>query len=172
MIIRDERAQDFDAIRTLVEAAFRAPNPHGKANYVPTEHLLVDSLRDVGALTLALVAEDDGAIIGHIAFSPVLIDGRSLEWHGLAPLAVRPDRQNCGVGGNLVREGLARLAALGSKGCVVLGNPAYYQRFGFAAHAELCLNGVPPRYFMVRSFGDKLPRGVVTYHHAFSEVAQ
>jgi putative acetyltransferase len=171
VIIRDERPQDFDAIRALVEAAFRAPNPHGKADYIPTEHLLVDGLRNAGALTLALVAEDDGAIIGHIAFSPVLIDGRSLEWHGLAPVAVRPDRQNGGIGGDLVREGLARLAALGSKGCVVLGNPEYYQRFGFAAHPELRLDGVRPRYFMARSFGGKLPSGVVTYHHAFSEFA-
>jgi putative acetyltransferase len=172
MIIRDERAHDGGEIRALVEAAFRAPNRHAKADYTPTEHLLVDRLRAAGALTLSLVAEEGGALVGHIAFSPVLIDGRSLEWHGLAPVAVRPDRQNGGIGGKLVREGLARLVASGSKGCVVLGNPAYYQRFGFAAHSDLRLDGVRPQYFMARSFGDRLPNGWVTYHEAFSEFAR
>jgi putative acetyltransferase len=172
VIIREERAADFDAIRAMVEAAFRAPNPHGKADYVPTEHLIIDALRRARALTLALAAEDGGTIVGHIAFSPVLIDRRPQGWHGLAPLAVHPDRQCAGIGRSLVREGLARLAALGSKGCVVLGSPSYYSRFGFAARAELSLMGVPPQYFMAQSFGDSLPSGVVTYHDAFAEVTQ
>lgn len=172
MIIREERAEDFDAIRALVEAAFRAPNPHGKPDYVPTEHLIVDALRRTGALTLALVAEDSGTIIGHIAFSPVLIDSRSQGWHGLAPLSVHPAHQNRGIGRRLVREGLSRLAALNSKGCVVLGSPRYYGRLGFTARAELHLAGVPSQYFMTLSFGDSLPSGVVTYHNAFAEVTR
>jgi putative acetyltransferase len=172
VIIREERAEDFDAIRAMVEGAFRAPNPRGKADYLPTEHLLIDALRRARALTLALVAEDSGTILGHIAFSPVLIDSRSLGWHGLAPLAVHPDRQNGGIGGRLVREGLTRLAALGSKGCVVLGSPSYYGRFGFAAHAALRLQGVPRQNFMSLSFGESLPSGVVTYHDAFAAVTQ
>jgi putative acetyltransferase len=172
VIIREERAADVAAIRALVEAAFRAPSPHGKADYIPTEHLIVEALRDAGALTVALVADDAGAIIGHIGFSPVLIDGRSQGWHGLAPLAVRPDRQNAGVGASLVREGLARLAAMGSNGCVVLGSPRYYVRFGFAVHPELRFAKAPPQYFMAQSFGNALPKGVVTFHDAFAAAAQ
>jgi putative acetyltransferase len=172
VIIRQERAADFGAIRVVLETAFRAPNPHGKADYVPTEHLIVEALRRADALTLALVAEDAGTIVGHVALSPVLIDRRLQGWHGLGPLAVHPDRQNVGIGGQLVRDGLARLAALGSKGCVVLGSPNYYRRFGFESHAELRLEGVPAQYFMAQSFGDRLPRGWVTYHHAFAKVMQ
>jgi putative acetyltransferase len=168
VIFREERVEDIDAISAVVEAAFRTANPHGTGDYIPTEHLMVDALRSGGALTLGLVAEDGGAIVGHVAFSPVLIDGRSQGWHGLAPLAVRPDRQKGGIGAGLIREGLVRLAAVGSKGCVVLGDPGYYSRFGFAAHAQLRLEGVPPQYFMAQSFGDPVPGGVVTYHDAFT----
>ena len=169
MIVRAERVADVAAIRAMVEAAFRVADPHGTAGYIPTEHLMIDTLRRSGALTLGLVAEDGGTIVGHIAFSPVLIDGRPQGWHGLAPLAVRPDRQNHGIGSGLVREGLTRLAALGSNGCVVLGDPNYYGRFGFAARAGLRFEGAPPQYFMAQSFGGRLPVGVVTYHQAFSQ---
>jgi putative acetyltransferase len=168
VIVRDERVADIDAISAMVEAAFRGANPHGTGDYIPTEHLMIAALRRDGALTLGLVAEDGGTIVGHVAFSPVLIDSQAHGWHGLAPLAVRPDRQKGGIGAGLVREGLVRLAASGSKGCVVLGDPSYYGRFGFAPHARLRLEGVPPQYFMAQSFGDGIPSGVVTYHDAFT----
>jgi putative acetyltransferase len=168
VIVRQERVEDIDAVGAVVEAAFRGANPHGKGEYIPTEHLMIAVLRRDDALTLGLVAEDGGTIVGHIAFSPVLIDGRSQGWHGLAPLAVRPDRQRTGIGASLVREGLVRLTASGSKGCVVLGDPNYYSRFGFGPHAQLRLEGVPPQYFMAQSFADAVPSGVVTYHDAFT----
>ena len=171
-MIRPECAEDFDAIRALIASAFQTTGPSGRSDQVPREHGLVDALRRARALSLSLVAEDAGSIVGHIAFSPVLIDGRALGWHGLAPVAVRPDRQNAGIGGRLVREGLARLASLRSEGCVVLGNPTYYGRFGFAARSELRLEGVPPQYFMAQSFGGVIPTGVVTYHNAFAGLSR
>lgn len=169
MIIRAEQSEDFAAIRDIVEVAFRASNPHGNRGHVATEHLIIAALRNAGALTLGLVAQDGGQILGHIAFSPVLIDGRGQGWHGLAPLAVRPDRQNAGIGTSLVREGLAQLIGLGSAGCVVLGSPDHYAHFGFAVHPELRYLEAPPGYFMAQSFGTALPRGVVCYHAAFSD---
>lgn len=161
MIIRAERAADIPAIRLLVTDAFRlAPHSSG------TEAAIVDALRAAGVLTLSLVAAGD-EVIGHVAFSPVLIDGDEIGWFGLGPLAVRPDRQRGGIGAELVREGLARVRALGARGVVVLGDPAYYGRFGFAVHPALQLPGVPPEYFMGLGFEDAVPSGTVAYHPGF-----
>ncbi|WP_231748368.1 GNAT family N-acetyltransferase [Burkholderia sp. ABCPW 14] len=157
MFIREEPPRDFDAIRAIVGDAFRGRNPRNEAGHVPREHLMIDALRKGDALTLGLVAVDDDTIVGHVVISLALIGGKRLDWHGLAPLAVRPDRQNAGVGGALVREGLDRLRLLGAQGCVVLGYPGYYGRFGFAARAALSLDSVPPEYFSARSFTTDLP---------------
>ena len=109
MIIREEREGDFDAIRVIVAKAFK---DHPFSNQ--REPLLIDALRRAGALTIALVAEEDGAIAGHIAFSPVQIEARFQNWYGLGPLAISPERQRAGIGQALVRAGLVRLAALGA----------------------------------------------------------
>lgn len=164
MEIRDERAADSPAIRLLVEEAFR---PQQFSNR--REHLLLDDLREDSALTVALVAEEAGEVVGQIAFSLVRIDGREGGWHGLGPVAVRPDRQGRGIGGALVRAGLDRLKALGAAGCVLLGDPAYYGRFGFRADPRLRLDGVPAEYFLVLPFAENVPQGAVEYHPAFSE---
>ncbi|WP_411035475.1 GNAT family N-acetyltransferase [Shinella sp. BYT-45] len=162
MIVRPERAGDADAIRTLTETAFRtAPHADG------TEHLIIDRLRTAGALTLSLVAEADGAIVGHVAFSPVTVSDGSPDWYGLGPISVEPSRQGEGIGGRLVREGLERLKALGAAGCVLLGDPAYYRRFGFEPDARLTLDGVPPEYFMRVAFSPVYAEGTVSYHPGF-----
>jgi len=162
MIVRPERDTDIDAIRTLTETAFRtAPHADG------TEHLIVDRLRAAGALTLSLVAEADGAVIGHVAFSPVAISDGSAGWYGLGPISVDPARQGEGIGGHLVREGLERLEALGAAGCVLLGDPAYYGRFGFSADPKLVLEGVPPEYFQRVAFSPVYGGGTVSYHPGF-----
>nr|WP_045568222.1 N-acetyltransferase [Burkholderia oklahomensis] len=153
----------------MVEDTFRGHNSRNETGHVPREHLMIDALRKDDALTLGLVAVDDDAIVGHIAFPPVLNDGKRLDWYALAPLAVRPDRQNAGVGGVLAREGLDRLRLLGAHGCVVLGHPDHYGRFGFIARAALSLTGVPPEYFIARSFTTDLPWGAVTFHATFSD---
>jgi putative acetyltransferase len=166
MLIRDETPRDVEAIRRLVAEAF-AGQPYSDG----TEHRLVDALRQAGALTLSLVAEaEDGAVAGHVAFSPVRINGRCGCWYGLAPLAVRPDRQRGGIGQALVRSGLARMDGLGAAGCVVLGSPAYYVSFGFAARPQLRLDGVPPEHFMALAFDGPVPAGTVAFHDAFAMV--
>ena len=161
---RDEGIGDAAAIAALTDAAFRdAPHRSG------TEAAIVAALREDGVLALSLVAEDDdGMLAGHVAFSPVRLSGGEPGWFGLGPVSVVPDRQGRGIGAALVRAGLARLRAEGADGCVVLGDPAYYARFGFVADARLQLPGVPPAYFQVQVFGGEVPAGTVAYADAFS----
>uniref|UniRef100_A0A9E7ZTV1 N-acetyltransferase n=1 Tax=Bosea sp. NBC_00436 TaxID=2969620 RepID=A0A9E7ZTV1_9HYPH len=166
MDIRPEQPADSDAIRALTTEAF-ATAPHSSG----TEAAIVDGLRAAGALTLSLVAVEDGEqsseILGHVAFSPVTIDGAERGWFGLGPVSVRPGRQRGGIGSELIREGLRRLREMGAAGCVLLGAPAYYGRFGFANDPALVLEGVPPEYFMRLGFGGEMPAGTVRYHAAF-----
>ncbi|WP_313531337.1 N-acetyltransferase [Shinella sp.] len=162
MILRPEREGDIDAIRTLTETAFKtAPHADG------TEHLIIDRLRAAGALTLSLVAEADGQIVGHVAFSPVTLSDGSAGWYGLGPISVDPARQGAGIGSKLIHDGLERLKALGAVGCVLLGDPAYYSRFGFASDSRLALDGVPPEYFMHVPFSPVYDGGTVSYHPGF-----
>lgn len=161
MRIREESAGDAAAIRQVTTAAFA-----GVAHSSGTEGDIVDALRASGALTLSLVAEDGGVILGHAALSPVTIGGAQ-GWFGLGPVSVRPDRQGEGIGAALVREGLSRLRASGAQGCVVLGDPGYYERFGFRADPQLRFEGAPPEYFMRLTCQGRTPSGRVTYHPAF-----
>jgi len=166
MRIRDEMPADAPAVEAVVRDAF-AGVPYSDGS----EPRIVDALRRAGASTLALVAvEGEGeseAVVGHVVFSPVTIDGRPSGWHGLGPLAVRPDRQRAGIGGALVTEGLVRLRALGSRGCVVLGDAGYYRRFGFRRDPRLTAPGLPAEHFMVLPFGEEVPDGAVAYHPGF-----
>ncbi len=161
-IIRPERAEDQSAIRAVIEAAF-ANHPHSNQS----EGRIVDGLRAAGALTLSLVALQGDDVIGHIAFSPITIGGKPVDWYGLGPVAVLPSHKSKGVGGALIREGLARLTPLGAKGCVLLGEPDYYTRFGFKLDAALCPEGLPPEYFQSLPFAEDVPKGKAAYHAAF-----
>ena len=161
MIVRPEEGGEEREIHQLIEAAF------GSAEHSSgTEARIVDALRSAGALPVSLVA-DDGGIAGHVAFSPVTIGGRDMGWFGLGPVAVLPDRQGRGIGAALIETGLARLREMGAGGCVVLGEPAYYGRFGFRAEPGLRYSGAPPEYFQALSLGDDGPAGEVAYHRAF-----
>lgn len=162
MEIRHERLEDKEAIAALIMSAF-APAEHSSGS----EAGIVEQLRNAGALTLSLVAEEDGEIVGHAAFSPITIDGRSIGWFGLGPVAVRPDRQRQGIGDRLISHGLEMLISYGSAGCVVLGEPGYYGRFGFVADERLRYPGPPPEYFQMLAFGRDRPNGTVAYHPAF-----
>jgi len=161
--IRPERSDDAAEIRQIVAAAF-ADAPHSDG----TEGAIVDALRADDALTLSLVAVADGKITGHVAFSPVTIDGSDVGWFGLGPVAASPDRRRQGIGGALVRAGLDRLRDRGAGGCVVLGDPGYYQRFGFAADPQLRYPDAPAPYFMRLAFGPESPAGRVAYHPGFA----
>lgn len=165
MVIRDEASGDHPAIRGVVDAAFaRMPFSNQK------EGALVEALRAAGALTLSLVAEEAGEIIGHVAVSPVTIDGAALGWFGLGPVAVLPERQHRGVGSALIAAALSRLRAAQAAGCVVFGSPEFYRRFGFRTHDGLRFLGGPPEHFMSLPFRPPAPMGAVDYHPCFELV--
>ena len=170
MIIRDETPADVAAIGTLTADAF-APMVYSDG----TEPAIIERLRAASALTFSLVADEDGEVVGHVAFSPVTISGegegqgggQGKGWYGLGPISVRPSRQRSGIGSTLVRTGLERLRTLDAKGCVLAGNPAYYGRFGFAADPAFASPGIPHEYFMRVAFSSVYAGGTVTYHPAF-----
>ena len=162
MIVRPETEKDSAAIQSINVAAF-ADHPFSHQ----TEHLTVNVLRDAGALILSLVAEDAGQVVGHIAFSPALIDGKDLDWLTLGTIAVAPKRQRQGIGSRLVETGIEALRQLGANGCLLVGDPAYYQRFGFRHSQSLTVEHVPPEYFMCLPLAGEIPHGAVTHHPAF-----
>ncbi len=167
MIIRIEDQDDIATIHALTAAAF-AGMPFSNQ----TEPAIVDGLRDAGALALSLVAVIDDNLSGHIAFSPVTINGQDVSWFGLGPVSVWPEIQRGGIGTALIKEGLKRLRAQGAKGCVLLGDPSYYGRFGFKSSPELTYPGPPMEYFQHLMFESPMPTGVVSYHSAFNQPAE
>jgi len=162
MIIRDEKPGDGAAIREVIAAAFK-PVPYSRQ----TEVAIYDALRAAGAMTVALVAEEDGAVVGHIVLSRVTIGGTAGDWLGAGPVAVRPDRQRRGIGGALVEAALERARRLGAPGCVLVGDPAFYGRFGFATREGLVHEGVPDQFVLGISLGAPLPQGTIRFHPAF-----
>ena len=164
--LRHETPDDIAAIEAVTVAAF-ANAPHTSH----TEQFIVRALRAADELTLSIVAEEQGQVAGHVALSPVTITddrGRRAEgWYGLGPISVLPARQGQGVGSRLMEQALAIHAA----GCVLLGDPAYYTRFGFQAHAGLQLPGVPPGYFMALALHGTVPEGIAHYSDAFNAAA-
>ena len=162
MQIRLERPEDATTIHALTDAAFE-----GMPFSDQTEARLVDALREAGALTLSLVATEGGDIVGHVAFSLVTINGETGDWYGLGPVSVWPDRQRMGIGQALIRDGLQRLQSLGAGGCVLLGDPAYYRRFGFESDPDLYNAGAPPGAFQRLSLNGSRPKGEARFHPAF-----
>lgn len=166
MNIRPERPDDAPFIAGVVERAF-ATEEHSSR----TEQFIVRELRRAGALSVSLVAVEAETIVGHVAFSPVTISDGTLQWYGLGPVAVEPSRQSQGIGTAFIRAGIEKLIALNAAGCVVLGDPAYYGRFGFKGVQSLEYPGPPSEYFMARLFKGAMPQGVVAYHAAFDATA-
>jgi len=164
--IRDETSSDVQIIEAVTASAF-LDAPHTSH----TEQYIVNALRRAGRLAVSLVAEVDSIVIGHVAISPVSISDGASGWFGLGPISVLPQHQRRGIGSQLMREALRILRDLGASGCVVLGEPEYYSRFGFQADPNLVLPGVPSEYFQTVSFDSSRPRGTVTYHEAFSAKA-
>lgn len=163
MTIRPERPEDAAAIGAITAEAFE-----GMAHSSGNESHIVEELRRAKALALSLVAADEEGIpIGHVAFSPVKLDGQAGKWFALGPVSVRPDLQRRRIGSALIEQGLARLAELGAQGCIVIGEPAYYSRFGFIADAALTYFRRPSPYLQGLAFAGDGPRGEVSYHPAF-----
>jgi putative acetyltransferase len=169
-VIRDEAVGDAPAVRLVNEEAFGSQ----------VEASLVDALRTGCDDRLSLVAEQDGAIVGHILFTPVEIGaaGGGVRGYGLAPMAVRPGWQRRGIGSALITEGTRRLREAGASYVIVLGHPEYYPRFGFeraSQHGVRCQwPGVADEAFMLLVLDAAVaPRlaGVARYRPEFDAVA-
>ena len=162
MILRPETAGDLDAIREVNIVAFQG-HPYSQQ----TEHLIVEALRAADALEVSLVAESAGEVVGHIAFSAAGIGGASTGWFLLGPVAVQPPRQGEGIGRALVEAGLDALRSRGAGGCVLVGDAAFYGRFGFSPSPGVTWHGVPPDNVLCLLLSGEMPTGEVAYHRAF-----
>ena len=162
VLLRPELPQDHGAIHELTEAAFR-DMPYSDGD----EADLVGTLREAGDLSISLVAEDAGQIVGHIAFSPVTISDGTQGWYGLGPVSVTPPLQKQGIGFRLIQRGIADMRERGAKGIVLLGDPQYYARFGFRHEPQLTYPGAPAQYFQAVVLDGDLPSGEVSYAPAF-----
>nr|ADO29931.1 hypothetical protein PP109 [Penicillium paxilli] len=164
IIIRPETENDEPAIEKVTSTAFMNAE-HTDHN----EQFIVRGLRDTNHLSISLVAEDKATntIVGHAAISPVKISTGCANWYGLGPVSILPQYQNNGIGSLLIERALAILQSRRAAGCVVLGNPKYYTRFGFKATRSLQLPGVPPECFMALTWHEQTPTGTVSYHKAF-----
>jgi len=162
MIIRKEIPSDAGAITDITIAAFK-DCPYSRN----TEQFIIKALRAANALAVSLVAEEDGKVVGHIAFSAVTFTDGSENWYGLGPVSVEPSCQKQGIGTKLVREGLKLLKEMGSEGCVLVGDPKFYKRFGFKSPDGLSHEGVPQENFLALSFCNRIPAGTVHFHPAF-----
>ena len=168
IIVRAERPEDAAAVRRVNEQAFDSAD---EAN-------LVDALREGGKVTLSLVAVEDDRVIGHILFSPVVIEcpDKQVEALGLAPMAVLPDFQRRGVGSLLVNRGLAECRASGHNAVVVLGHPRFYPRFGFVPASRFGIKSeyeVADEVFMACELSEGALSdcaGLVKYQPEFNEV--
>lgn len=162
IVIRSETHGDAGAISEVTAAAFATLEI---SNH--TEQFIIEALRAAKALTISLVAEMDGRIVGHIAFSPVAVADGSQGWYGLGPVSVLPACQRQGIGKALIEEGLSRLKDMGAHGCCLVGHPDYYPKFGFRNVDGLIFEGVVPEVFFALSFTGQYPQGAVTFHQAF-----
>lgn len=160
--IRPETPSDEDGIEQVTRRAFLS-HPYSQQ----TEQFIIRALRADQALSVSLVAKEDGHIVGHIAFSPASISNGATGWYGLGPISVEPERQRRGIGRVLMEKGLAELRKMGANGCVLVGDPAFYTRFGFANNPALVLEGVPQEFFLSLSLGTSSTHGKVQFHPAF-----
>jgi putative acetyltransferase len=160
--IRAETPDDIAAIRQVNVAAFE----HHPISH-QTEHLIVEALRSAGALELSLVAELDHQVVGHVAFSATSVGEARTGWYLLGPVAVLPDRQGQGIGRALIEAGLEELRARGALGCVLVGDPGFYARFGFRSTPGVTYPGVPDEYVLCLPLSGSAPVGEVVAHEAF-----
>jgi putative acetyltransferase len=167
IVIRSESDTDVRAITEVTVAAFRTLEI---SNH--TEQFIIEALRAAKALTVSLVAEVDGRVIGHIAFSPVTISDGTQNWYGLGPVSVLPAYQRHCIGKALIREGLSRLKDMNAQGCCLVGHPDYYRKFGFTNIPGLVHEGVPQEVFFALSFNGHTPQGAVAFHEGFKADAQ
>jgi putative acetyltransferase len=167
MPIRPERPSDIDAIHDLTMRAFTGM-PYSEG----TDAAIIRLLRQSGDLVLSLVAEEDGIVIGHVAFSPVRVGAASQNWLGLGPISVEPARQRSGIGRSLIRDGLDILKAQGAGGVALIGNPDVYRSSGFASDGRLTYKGLETRYVQRIVFRGPDPEGELHFADAFDRATR
>jgi putative acetyltransferase len=167
IVIRNETHNDVCAITEVTIAAFKTLEI---SNH--TEQFIIEALRAAKSLMVSLVAEMDGRVIGHIAFSPVTISDGTPNWYGLGPVSVLPAYQRQGIGNALIQEGLSRLKNINAEGCCLVGHPDYYKKLGFTNMSGLVHEGVPQEVFFALSFDGQTPQGNVAFHEGFKADGQ
>jgi putative acetyltransferase len=167
LIIRPEVPGDHAAIYDLTKRAF-SPMPYAGGD----EQDLINHLRDAGALAISLVAELEGCIVGHVAFSSAFAADDSEGWYALGPVSAEPELKHQGIGSANIEAGLNMLRERDAAGCVLVGNPAYYSRFGFLPFPDLCPDGEPAEFYQMLPLGVAKPNVVVGFHPLFHSAAQ
>lgn len=161
MLVRAESPDEENAINALTQRAF-APMPFSDQR----EAEIVRALRRDSSLTLSLVAVEEGEVVGHVAFSPITINGVQDDWFGLGPISVRRSGSGRGsVGRALVRTGLESLQARAASGCALIGNAEIYRRFGFVSDGQLRYADIPAHLATLR-----LPSCTAGRHHVIAPV--
>lgn len=162
LILREEREDDITAIHAVTADAF-CDMPYSDGS----EPEVIARLRAAGALSVSFVAELEGVVIGHVAFSPVVAHDGSTPWFALGPVAVAPALHGQHIGSALITAGLMALEARGALGCMLLGDAGYYMRFGFKPAPDNAPATVPAEHFMLRLSSNHAPQGPLDYHPAF-----
>lgn len=162
VFIREETSSDIDEIFQLTQAAFEDA-PHTSR----MEGHIVNALRRRGQLALSMVAVRDRQIVGHVAYSPLKLSSGTAGWFGIGPVSVRPDSQRQGIGSLLMSLSLFTIKQASAQGCALVGDPAFYSRFGFKHCQHLALPEVPSEFFMALSFASKVPCAKVQFDEAF-----
>lgn len=160
--IRIETSADQVIIHDITKRAF-APMPYAAGD----EQDLIDRLREADALEISLVAELDGKVVGQVTFTEAFAANGTKGWYALGPVAVEPELQSQKIGAQLIEAGLAMLRERDAAGCVLVGNPDYYSRFGFKLFPDLCPEGEPAEYFQVLPIRVQKPQTVIGFHRLF-----
>ena len=160
--IRPEDPSDQNAIYVVTKLAF-ADMPFAGGD----EQDLINALRNMGVLSLSLVAEYGDKVVGHLALSPVEHESGEKGWFGLGPISVHPDLQKMGIGGLLIAEAVEWMTARQARGCILTGDPNYYSRHGFVLAPAHTPEREPPEYFMILDLAGAATVGRFSFHRAF-----
>jgi putative acetyltransferase len=163
VLIRTEERGDIEDIFKVTHDAFT-----GKAYSSGTEAQIINQLRNDGDLTLSMVAVNNDGIVGHIAFSPVTIQGKHNHWFGLGPVSVVPHLQRQGIGTTLINAGLLKMQDSDACGVALIGNPDYYCRFGFTSNNQLTCGNTPAAFVQYLAWRGTAPSGEVQFCNGFN----
>ena len=162
--IRPELATDHAVIYRITENAFK-DRPYADGD----EQDLINRFRERGDLVLSLVAEVAGEVVAQVTFTDAQVADGSGPWFALGPVAVEPKMQSLGIGAALINAGLDEIRSRGALGCILTGNPLYYQRFGFSLAPQNLPVKESAEYFQLKCFGEASPQGAFEFNPAFYE---